>query len=124
MPGSIVEEAKDPCTSEGVVGEGASDGDPAYGSPYGGGICGVILQACSKALAKACTLPKRRCGSFARAVSTTCSSSGEMVGIFSDKGGGGIRICWLAISVKDPSKGHLPHSHSYTTIPRAYWSLA
>lgn len=96
MSGSIVEEVEDPYVSEGI-GKVASDGDPADGDE-----CGVILLACSNALANACILPKRRCGSFSSAVSTTCSSVGEMVGMCSDKEGGGVSTCWLAISAKEP----------------------
>ena len=101
MSGSIVEEVEDPDESEGI-GKVASDGDPADGSLKDGDESGVILLACSNALAKACILPKRRCGSFSSAVSTTCSSVGKMFGMCSDKGGGGVSICWLAISAKEP----------------------
>src|SRR5439155_10266053 len=41
------------------------------------------LQACSKALAKACTVAKRDLTSLASAVSTTSSTAGEMPGTFS-----------------------------------------
>ena len=63
---------------------------------------GAFPAACSRALAKARRLVKRCCGSFARAVIITCSTSGEMVGIFSCKDGGEAKTCWVAISVKDP----------------------
>ena len=79
MSGSIVEEVEDPDESEGI-GKVASDGDPADGSLKDGDESGVILLARSNALAKACILPKRRCGSFSSAVSTTCSSVSKTVG--------------------------------------------
>jgi hypothetical protein len=46
-------------------------------------------QACSKAVAKARTLPKRSLGSFASAISTTSSSAGARSASFSRSGGGG-----------------------------------
>src|SRR6266571_1652814 len=59
-------------------------------------------QACSRAVAKSCILAKRCSGSLASAFSTTCSTAGEIVGTFSRKGGGGTRVCLIAISVNDP----------------------
>lgn len=58
--------------------------------------------ACSNALAKARTLPKRCLGSLASAVITTCSTSAEMLGTFSRSDGGDARQCLAAISVKKP----------------------
>src|SRR6266566_1660698 len=75
-------------------------------------------------MAKALILAKRCCGSLASAIITTCSTSGEIEGNLSRKGGGEPNMCWLAISLKVPLKGRLPVNHSYTTIPNEYWSLA
>lgn len=63
---------------------------------------GAFPAACSRALAKARRLEKRCCGSLARAISSTCSTSGEIVGNFSRKGERVANICWVAISVKVP----------------------
>jgi hypothetical protein len=63
---------------------------------------GAFPHACSRALANARRLAKRCCGSFARAMNITCSTSDEIVGTFSRKDGREANICWLAISVKDP----------------------
>src|SRR5215471_7973380 len=68
--------------------------------------------ASSRAWAKACACSKRDCGSLARALSTTCSSADEIVGILVCKSGGGTDRCWLAISRIDPEKGGSPLSHS------------
>ncbi len=62
-------------------------------------------EACSNAVANACTLPKRCLGSLARAVITTCSTSGEIVGICSRKDGEGTMVCLMAISLYDREKG-------------------
>src|SRR5260370_12134031 len=58
--------------------------------------------ACSRAVANALILLKRRVGSLASAVSMTCSTSGEIVGILSLRGGTGVIICLTAISVNVP----------------------
>ena len=63
---------------------------------------GAFPAACSSALAKACRLAKRRCGSLARAISITCSTSGVIVGTLSCKDGREANMCWVAISVNDP----------------------
>ena len=85
--------------------------DGACGRGGGGWLHGeaamngsAVLLACSKAVANDCTLAKRLCGSFSKAVITICSIYGEMAGIFSRKGGGGVRACLTATSVKDPRK--------------------
>src|ERR1019366_1419772 len=83
-----------------------------------------IWQAFRSACAKICTLAKRWPGSLERAVSTTLSICGEMLGTFSRREGGSTNMCWLATSKNVPWKGQLPVSHSYTSTPRAYWSLA
>src|SRR5712691_6683811 len=44
-------------------------------------------------------------GFLARAVITTCSTSGEIVGICSRKDGGGTMVCLMAISLYDREKG-------------------
>lgn len=72
----------------------------------------AILLACSKAVANACTLEKRCCGSFASALNTTSSTRDEMPEILPYRDGGGVSTCWLAISVKDPLNGRCPLSHS------------
>src|SRR5947209_20333929 len=85
---------------------------------------GLAWLACSRAVAKAWTVAKRWVRSLARAVSTMRSTSGGSEGTFSCRGGGGAYICWVHSSVNDPRKGRSPLSHSYTTIPSEYWSLA
>ena len=82
-------------------------------------ICSVC-HACSNASANACTLAKRSLGSLASAMSTTCSMAGGIVEVDSRKDGGGTARCWATISVREPSKGRVPLSHSYTTTPSAY----
>ena len=82
------------------------------GEEKGGGIIvgalvsnagsGAFPHACSSALAKARRLEKRCCGSLASAIISTCSTSGDIVGSFSRKGGRVANICWVAISVKVP----------------------
>lgn len=62
----------------------------------------VSRLAWRKALAKARTLLKRFFGSFSSAVITTCSTAGEIAGIFPRRGGAGVKRCWLATSVNDP----------------------
>src|SRR5437764_2549117 len=79
-------------SSEGVSGERTIVGR--------GNNDGLGWLACSRAVAKAWMLRKRCCGSFARAISTTCSTSEGMVGTFVRKGGGEANICWLTTSVK------------------------
>src|SRR2546425_11684102 len=54
---------------------------------------GPDLQACSKALANACTLAKRCCGSLASAVITTSSALGGIAETFERRDGGGTYIC-------------------------------
>src|SRR5690348_7800626 len=56
-------------------------------------ICCVDRQACSRAVAKACRLLKRCCGSLASAIITTCSIVGPIAGNFSRNGGGGTKRC-------------------------------
>ena len=63
---------------------------------------GAFPHACSSALAKARRLEKRCCGSLASAIISTCSTSGDIVGSFSLKGGRVANICWVHNSVKDP----------------------
>jgi len=63
------------------------------------GVDGVVWLACSKAVAKACTVAKRCLGSLASAVNTTCSTSSGKVGTFSRKEGGGVIKCLAKISV-------------------------
>ena len=50
-------------------------------------------QTCSKTSANVCMLVKRESGSFARAVSTTCSIAQESVGTLSRKEGGEALLC-------------------------------
>ena len=66
------------------------------------GQAGPLPLACSRALANACRLAKRCCGSLARAIIITFSTSGAIIGSFSCKDGGEAKTCWLAISVKEP----------------------
>jgi len=64
-------------------------------------ICSVC-HACSNASANACTVAKRSLGSLASALSTACSTAGEIVEAFTCKGDGGTAKCWATISVKEP----------------------
>lgn len=103
-------------------------------SPVGdtGGLSGVpstvgvsprvcsVCHVCSNASANACTLAKRSLGSLASALSTTCSIVGGIVEVVSRKDAGGTARCWATISVREPSKGQFPLSHSYTTTPSEY----
>src|SRR6266446_5020360 len=61
-----------------------------------------VWLACSRAVAKAWTLAKRWRGSFASAVSITCSTAGGMLGTFWRKGGGGAITCWVHSSMNEP----------------------
>ena len=71
-----------------------------------GKILGVAFPlACTSALAKARSVAKRCCGSLARAIAMTCSTSSGSVGSLSRKDGTGANTCWLAISVNVPWKG-------------------
>ena len=72
----------------------------------------VSRLACSNAVAKARTEAKRSSGFLARAVNTTCSMAGERAGSCACREGGGVTLCLMAISVKEPWKGRLPLSHS------------
>lgn len=69
-----------------------------------GYCCGCITDcaACAKACANASTFSKRCSGSFCNAFITTCSIAGGKCGICSRKDGGGVIVCFIAISVYDP----------------------
>ena len=63
-----------------------NDADGATSGPITVGAVACDCSDCparSSALANSCTLPKRSLGSLASAVSTTCSTPSEIVGIFS-----------------------------------------
>src|SRR5437868_589576 len=68
---------------------------------FANGVASAWL-ACSSAVANAFTLTKRCFGSFANAVSTTCSTSAVIVGTFLRKDGGGVNACCIAISIAVP----------------------
>src|SRR5437870_2620462 len=96
-----------------------------------GWLCGGVALfgcvdkfACSNALANSLTFAKRSLGSLASTLSTTCSTAGEMVGIFARNDGGGRDKCLIATSRLLPPKGKVPLTHWYTITPNAYWSLA
>src|SRR5450631_2602455 len=87
------------------------------GEGIGGLIAGLLLKgtACglcpgwlpwNRAVAKACTLAKRCCGSFASALSTTHSKSSERADTWLRSEGGISFSCFTAISKSvAPSKG-------------------
>src|SRR5436309_16134030 len=94
-------------------GVSASCGGGEVGCGGGGRTTfGADWLACSKAFAKACTLPKRCFGSLARAVITTCSTSCETPDDFSHNDGGDANMCCAQSSVNEPWKGRSPQSHS------------
>ena len=64
---------------------GSSAGEPGNGLPGAGW---VDWQACSSSAAQACTPAKRSFGSFASALSTTCSTYEEIAGAFPRRGQG------------------------------------
>src|ERR1700726_3299645 len=66
-----------------------------------GWLCANWL-ACSRAVAKARTEAKRSSGFLASAVNTACSISGERLGSCWRSEGGGVTLCLMAISVKEP----------------------
>src|SRR6266702_889039 len=93
------------------------------GSIPRGGAEAVISEtpARSSASAKSVILAKRFWGSLASALLTTCSTGAGVVVISSRRGWGGSERCCIATSsAEEPWKGHLPQSHSYTTMANAY----
>ncbi len=86
-----------------VIGTLASDG--AVGCVYMSIDPSGSWQACSKALAKAWMLLKRRVGSFCKAVKSTCSTSIGRSGTRARSNGGGAAVCCVINSTVVPTKG-------------------
>ena len=65
-----------------------------------GGI--TVFATCAKVCANIMTFAKRCSGSFCNALITTCSIAMGRWGICVRRGGGGVSVCFTAISAYDP----------------------